>query len=309
MPEVVTAGEPLVALVPQDLGRLRSQRLLEAYVGGAEVNVAVALARLGVRVGFVGQVGEDELGAMVMEKLRAEGVDLTHFQRVAGFTGLYLREYLPLGKGRAFYYRKGSAASNLAPGAFDPSYLQGAAFLHLSGITPALSPSCRAFSLWAMEEAKKRGVRVSLDVNYRQALWSPQEALAFLDEALPLTDLVFLSEEEARLLFGDEERALQRLRAPEVVLRRGPRGAVALGEGGRAEEEAFPVAAVDPVGAGDAFAAGYLAGHLWGLPVRERLRLGNLLGACVAANRGDHEGAPYREDLEVLWQQGTGMVR
>jgi 2-dehydro-3-deoxygluconokinase len=66
---------------------------------------------------------------------------------------------------------------------------------------------------------------------------------------------------------------------------------------------------VDPVGAGDAFAAGYLAGHLWGLPVRERLRLGNLLGACVAANRGDHEGAPYREDLEVLWQQGTGMVR
>ena len=91
MLEVVTAGEPLVALVPQEPGHLRGKRLLEVYVGGAEVNVAVALARLGVKVGFVGRVGEDELGAMVEERLRAEGVDLTHFRRAPGFTGLPLR--------------------------------------------------------------------------------------------------------------------------------------------------------------------------------------------------------------------------
>ena len=209
MLEVVTAGEPLVALVPQEPGHLRGKRLLEVYVGGAEVNVAVALARLGVKVGFVGRVGEDELGAMVEERLRAEGVDLTHFRRAPGFTGLYLREYLPLGQGRVFYYRKGSAGSALAPGAFDPDYLEGVRFLHLSGITPALSPEARAFSLWAMEEAKRRGVRVSLDVNYRQTLWSPEEARGFLERALPGVDLLFLSEEEAELLFGRVEEALR----------------------------------------------------------------------------------------------------
>ncbi|GAA6754591.1 2-dehydro-3-deoxygluconokinase [Thermus thalpophilus] len=308
MPEVVTAGEPLVALVPLEPGHLRGKRLLEVHVGGAEVNVAVALARLGVRVGFVGQVGEDELGALVEERLRAEGVDLRYFRRVPGFTGLYLREVLPLGQGRAFYYRKGSAASTLAPEAFDPGYLEGARFLHLSGITPALSPSCRAFVLWAMAEAKKRGVRVSLDVNYRQTLWSPEAAQAFLQEALPWVDLLFLSDEEAVLLFGDGERA-QVLEAPEVVLKRGKAGATAWVAGERVEGEAFPVAAVDPVGAGDAFAAGYLAGHLLGLGVAERLRLANFLGACVAASRGDHEGAPYREDLEALLEGRARFFR
>ncbi|BAW00456.1 2-keto-3-deoxy-gluconate kinase [Thermus thermophilus] len=309
MLEVVTAGEPLVALVPQEPGHLRGKRLLEVYVGGAEVNVAVALARLGVKVGFVGRVGADELGAMVEERLRAEGVDLTHFRRAPGFTGLYLREYLPLGQGRVFYYRKGSAGSALAPGAFDADYLEGVRFLHLSGITPALSPEAWAFSLWAMEEAKRRGVRVSLDVNYRQTLWSPEEARGFLERALPGVDLLFLSEEEAELLFGRVEEALRVLSAPEVVLKRGAKGAWTFVDGRRVEGSPFAVEAVDPVGAGDAFAAGYLAGAVWGLSVEERLRLANLLGASVAACKGDHEGAPYREDLEVLLKGAKSFLR
>lgn len=229
MPEVVTAGEALVALVPLERGRLRVGKLLEVQVGGAELNLAVALARLGVGVGYVTWLGTDELSELILERLRAEGVDTRAVRRVEGFTGVYLRRILPLGQGRVFYYRQGSAASRMGPGAFDPAYLEGARFFHLSGITPALSESCRAFSLWALAEAKARGVRVSLDLNHRRHLWEGRAARAWLEEALPSLDLLLLSEEDAEGLFG-EEGAVWNLPVPEIVLKRGARGG--LGPGG-----------------------------------------------------------------------------
>ncbi|WP_337845143.1 sugar kinase [Thermus sp.] len=308
MLEVVTAGEPLVALVPLERGRLRVGKLLEVQVGGAEFNLAVALARLGVGVGYVTWLGTDELSELILERLRAEGVDTRAVRRVEGFTGVYLRRILPLGQGRVFYYRQGSAASRMGPGAFDPAYLDGARFFHLSGITPALSESCRAFSLWALAEAKARAVRVSLDLNHRRHLWEGRVARAWLEEALPFLDLLLLSEEDAEGLFG-EEGAVWNLTVPEIVLKRGARGASARVGGRRLEAPAFPVEAVDPVGAGDAFSAGYLAGHLWGLSPEERLRLANALGAFVAAGRGDHEEAPRKEEVLAFLQGEAGWRR
>lgn len=305
---MVTAGEPLVALVPLERGRLRVGRLLEVQVGGAELNLAVALARLGVRVGYATWLGTDELSELILERLRAEGVDTQAVRRVEGFTGVYLRRILPLGQGRVFYYRQGSATSRMGPGAFDPAYLEGARFFHLSGITPALSEACRAFSLWALALAKARGVRVSLNLNHRRHLWEAKAARAWLEEALPLVDLLFLSEEDALGLFGEEE-AVWALPVPEIVLKRGARGASAQVEGVRLEAPAFPVEVVDPVGAGDAFSAGYLAGHLWGLPPEGRLWTGNALGAFVAASRGDHEGAPRKEEVLAFLQGEVGWHR
>jgi 2-dehydro-3-deoxygluconokinase len=192
----------------------------------------------------------------------------------------------------------------MGPGAFDPAYLEGARFFHLSGITPALSESCRAFSLWALAEAKARGVRVSLDLNHRRHLWEGRAARAWLEEALPSLDLLLLSEEDAEGLFG-EEGAVWNLPVPEIVLKRGAKGASARVGERRLEAPAFPVEAVDPVGAGDAFSAGYLAGHLWGLSPEERLRLANALGAFVAASRGDHEEAPRKEEV-LAFLRGEG---
>ncbi|MBO1437653.1 sugar kinase [Meiothermus sp. CFH 77666] len=300
MPEVVTAGEAMALLLAPQPGYLRHQTCLELRVGGAEANLAVALARLGFRVGFVGWLGQDELGELVLQRLRAEGVDVGQVRRIEAPTGLYLRERLPGGRGRVHYHRQGSAASRMGPGAFNSAYLEGCRIFHLSGVTPALSPSAADFARWAIEEARAQGALVSLDVNYRAKLWEEAAARAWLEEALPLVDCLFLSEEDARLWGLEGEGLLSKLQAlgpRQVVLKRGRSGAVALVEDCWVEAEAFLVEEVDPVGAGDAFSAGYLAGLLWGRPPAERLELGNALGALVVSVPGDYEGAPSYSEL------------
>ncbi|MCX7850473.1 sugar kinase [Thermus sp.] len=311
MPEVVAAGEAMALLLAPQPGYLRHQTHLELRIGGAEANTAIALARLGFSVAFATWLGRDELGEVVLSRLRAEGVEVWA-NRVEAPTGLYLRERLPGGRGRVHYLRAGSAASRMGPGAFDPGGLEGAKVFHLTGITPALSESARAFALWALREAKERGVRVSLDVNHRRKLWSAEAARGFLEEALPLVDLLFLSEEDARLWSTEPQDLLPALAArgpKEVVLKRGRKGALALVGGSPVAAEAFPVEELDPVGAGDAFNAGYLAGLLWGKPPEERLRLGCALGALAVTVMGDYEGAPSPEELLAFLGQEHTMDR
>jgi 2-dehydro-3-deoxygluconokinase len=312
MPEVVTSGETMALLVPSRTGRLRHQASLELRIGGAESNVAIALARLGIAAGWVGWVGDDELGELVLNRLRAEGVDLSFAGKVTeGSTGVYFRELLPSGP-RVYYYRRGSAASFLRPEAFDPAYLEGARFLHLTGITPALSDSARAYTLWALEEAKKKAVQVSLDVNYRSKLWPPGGMRAFLRETVALADLVFASEEELAVLFGSEREGLDLLTswgAREVLVKRGSRGALAWIQGKTLESPAFPCQEVDPVGAGDAFAAGYLAATLWGLPLEERLKVANAMGAWAVSTWGDYEGLPTKGELFAFLENRRELGR
>ena len=137
---VVTAGETMVLVVPSAPGRLRHATNLSLSIGGAESNVAIGLARLGIPASWVSALGDDELGELVLNRLRAEGVDTTAVRRVRDRpTGLYLREEVA-GSTRVYYYRRGSAASTLSPGEFEPAVLEGADFLHLTGITAALSP-------------------------------------------------------------------------------------------------------------------------------------------------------------------------
>src|ERR671920_1390575 len=145
VPRVVTAGETMVLVVPSAPGRLRHASGVTLSIGGAESNVAIGLSRLGVQAGWVSALGDDELGELVLHRIRAEGVDTSAVRRVPDRpTGLYLREEVA-GALRVHYYRRGSAASTLAPGAFDPSALEGVAFLHLTGITGALSAECAEF--------------------------------------------------------------------------------------------------------------------------------------------------------------------
>ena len=153
MPSVVTAGETMVLGIPARPGRLRHAASLELKVGGAESNVAIALSRLGVSAGWVTFLGDDEPGQLVLDRVRCEGVDTSRVRRLQDHpTGLYLREQVGAAT-RVYYYRRDSAASAMAEDAFDPAYLEGAEFLHLTGITPALSKECRHFILWVAEEA------------------------------------------------------------------------------------------------------------------------------------------------------------
>ena len=313
MPSVVTAGETMVLGVPTRPGRLRHASGLELKIGGAESNVAIALSRLGFSAGWVSLLGEGEPGRLVLDRIRAEGVDVSRVRRLQGrSTGLYLREKVGA-EVRVYYYRLGSAASAMAPGAFDPEYVEGAKFLHLTGITPALSEECRAFTLWAAREARVLGTRVSFDVNYRSKLWSPEGAKAFAEEMMPHVDVLFVGDEEALALWDrdDEEfvRELAGMGPQEVVFKKGKEGSVLLLEGEISQQPAFRVEEVDPIGAGDAFDAGYLAGHLWGLNPEERLRAANAMGALSVATLGDYEGLPDKAELWAFLEGRRALGR
>jgi 2-dehydro-3-deoxygluconokinase len=311
--DVITVGETMVLGVPPRPGRLRHAGGLELKIGGAESNLAVALSRLGLSAGWAGYLGDDEPGQLVLDRIRAEGVDTSRVRRIKEHpTGLYLREQVGADV-RVYYYRQGSAASTMQRDAFDAVYLSGATFVHLTGITPALSEDCRAFVLWAAREARASGARVSFDVNYRSKLWGTQEAREFVEEILPDVYLLFAGDEEARALWDRDDEALVRElahRGPEeVVLKTGSTGSLALVDGEVLEHPAFTVAEVDPVGAGDAFAAGYLAGHLWDLPADERLRTANAMGALSVATLGDYEGLPDRDELRAFLDDERSLGR
>lgn len=313
-PQVVAAGESMVLAVPPTPGRLRHAPSMLLKVGGAESNVAIGLSRLGVRAGWAGLLGDDEPGSLVLDRIRAEGVDTRAVRRVPSHpTGLYLREEVA-GQVRVYYYRHGSAASTAVPGSVDPSCLDGATWLHLTGVTPALSAGCERFAHWMVGEARRRGVRVSFDVNYRSRLWDATSARAAVERLLPEVDLLFVGDDEAAAVWGwpDEDQGMSRLARlgpREVVLKRGRCGASAWVDGKRHDGEPFPVTQVDPIGAGDAFAAGYLAAHLRGAEVPERLAIANAMGALCVSTLGDYEGLPSAQELAGFLEQRPHLGR
>jgi 2-dehydro-3-deoxygluconokinase len=310
---VITAGETMALVVPPSPGRLRHATSLSLSIGGAESNVAIGLARLGIPASWISVLGDDELGELVLHRLRAEGVDTSGVRRIADrATGLYLREEVA-GRLRVYYYRSGSAAATLSPNAFDPSMLQGAAFLHLTGITGALSQECAEFLPWAASTARDAGVRVSYDVNYRSRLWEPSAAQAATEALLPLIDVLFVGHDEANALWGWEtDTALEQLSKigpSEVILKLGADGCAAMINGEQLTSLGFPARQLDPIGAGDAFDAGYLAATLWGWAPEKRLRAANARGAFCVQNLGDYEGLPNRRELDGFLEQIPDLGR
>jgi 2-dehydro-3-deoxygluconokinase len=310
---VITAGETMALLVPPGPGRLRHATSLALSIGGAESNVAIGLARLGIPSNWISVLGDDELGELILNRLRAEGVDTSAVRRISDRpTGLYLRGEVA-GRLRVYYYRSGSAAATLAPHAFEASILSGATFLHLTGITGALSPECAEFLPWVATSARDAGVRVSYDVNYRSRLWAPAAARAATEALLPFVDVLLVGHEEALALWGWETGAaleqLSKASPAEVVLKLGADGCAAVIDGEWLTSPGSSARQLDPIGAGDAFAAGYLAATLWGWAPEKRLRTANAMGAFCVQNLGDYEGLPSRRELDAFLEQTPDLGR
>ena len=241
-----------------------------------------------------------------MSRIRAEGVDVSGVVRdPEAPTSLMFKERRTAELVRVTYYRRNGPGSRLEPGDLDPAQVAAAGVLHLTGITPALGPSARATVDHAVELARSAGVPVSFDLNYRSALWPPERAAAVCRELAGRADIVFASDDEAELLGlegdpPDLARGLAALAGGHAVVKLGERGAVAAVDGQAYAVEPVPVRAVDPVGAGDAFVAGYLAETLAGRPVPERLATAAACGAFAVTVPGDWEGLPSRDELAAL---------
>lgn len=307
---IVTIGETMALFRSTSLGGIDLVSDFRLGIGGAESNVAIGLARLGAPVTWLGRVGEDSLGRRITRELMAEGVDARAIVDGAATTGLMIKERRTSDATRVLYYRAGSAGSRLAPADIAGVAIAEAALLHVTGITPALSASASAAVDAAVDAAVAAGVPVSFDVNHRDALWTGRDASAAYRRLAARATIVFAGEDEARLLVSDADgtggwplalaRAIAELGPREVVIKRGERGAIALVDSVPFERDAIRIRAVDTVGAGDAFVAGYLAERLAGLPVPQRLDTAVRTGAFACLNHGDWEGYPRRDELGLL---------
>lgn len=302
--DVVTFGESMGSI--RAAGLLRFGGAMNMAMGGAESNVAIGLARLGHAVRWVGRLGDDEVGEYVLRMLRAESVDTERVTLdTSRRTGLMLVEKRLPDIARVAYYRAGSAGSALGIPDLDGAFDASTRILHVTGITPALSPSAAEAALWAVRTAKELGVLVSFDVNYRAALWSREAASAVLTELARAADIVFASDDELSLVADGEteEHAAQALLAAgvdQVVVKRGADGAIAWHGTQSTSVPARKVAAVDTIGAGDAFTAGYLSALLDGENVAARLDRGAVLGAFAVSAAADWEASPTRRELSML---------
>ncbi len=313
-PDVVTLGEVLVGL-DSGGGRIEATRTLTKSVGGAEANTAIGLARLGHRVAYIGRVGDDPLGREVVRTLRGEGVDVDQVVRDdARPTGLMLKERWD-SRVSVHYYRAGSAGSALEVPDVDLDLVARARLLHVTGVTLALGPGPRKAALAAASAARAAGVAVSLDANFRYKMATPEELVNQFEELVPLADHVLLSWSEASVCAGSADEGAvhdyaRGLAAPAVVVKRPRGGAVALVDGEVvAEVDPVPVVVVDPVGAGDGFAVGYLHGLLCGDDVAARLVTGARVAGRAVSHLGDYEGLPHAHELVADELPRPGMAR
>jgi 2-dehydro-3-deoxygluconokinase len=296
--DVLAVGEAMAVLSPDPVRPLRYATNLSMTMAGAEANVAVHLASLGLRTAFLSRVGDDPFGELIRDRLIEAGVDAAVVVDPAAPTGVYFKDPGEAGT-LVHYYRAGSAASTMDSSVW--SDCPPARLVHLSGITAALSPACARLVATGLTSRPFGDAIASFDVNYRPRLWPPADAGPVLADLANHADVVFVGRDEAAVLWGTDAALEVRelISAPAVlVVKDGGVGATEFGPGGVTFEPATPVEIVEPVGAGDAFAAGYLCGLLADRPPSERLRLGHQLASLALMTAAD-VGAP--PTFPLLW--------
>jgi 2-dehydro-3-deoxygluconokinase len=279
----------MALFVPAESGPAHQVRTWKRTIGGAESNVACHLPALGVPSAWVSAVGNDPFGRALLNEIGAAGVDVSSvYVDPARPTGLYVKESGAQGS-PVRYYRTGSAASGMGPGLLADLDLGGVRVIHLSGITPALSDSCLAL-VRAVLDTPRRETLVSFDVNFRPALWSGRDP-RILRELANAADIVLTGDDEALVVWGTGDPAELRALLPgprTLVIKHGERGATLMdGDEPPVFAPALRVDVIEPVGAGDAFAAGFLAATLRGADPATRLRSGHLQAASTLRTHDD----------------------
>jgi 2-dehydro-3-deoxygluconokinase len=303
--DVVSLGETMILFSPETTGQLRYAQNFSSKVAGAETNTLIGLAKLGYQTGWISRLGKDEFGKRILSTVRGEGVDVRYvtLDKTAP-TGLFLKEKTNENSTRVFYYRKHSAATKIGPEDIQEAYIAEAKYLYVSGITPALSESCREAVFRAMDFAKKNGKRIVFDPNIRKSLWEEDIARKTLFDMAKKADIVIPGLNEGKFLFqtNDCEKIadeFKKLGAEMIIIKLGEKGAYYSTLNKNGYVNGFQVdRVIDPVGAGDGFAAGVLSGILDELSIEEAVKRGCAIGAMVTTVNGDIEGLPDKETLQ-----------
>lgn len=316
-PEVVTIGETMLRFTPEPGSSLEQADTYRVDAGGAESNVAVALARLGRQSAWISRLPSTPLGRRIASRIGSHGVDISRvIWTPQGRVGLwFLEPPVPPRPGRAYYDRAGSAFSQIDPDEVDWAFVRQARWLHLTGITPALSAGCRALVRRALDEVAGAALTVSFDVNYRARLWPPEQAREVLEPVLHRVAVIFCPLRDARTVFGETAEAeevasgwAQRYGARLVVITAGEAGAVAFDGSLHRVVRRYSVQVVDPVGRGDAFVAGFIGGYLEG-GTPTALEWAAALAALKQTYAGDLVWCTREDLLDVIAQAEEGIRR
>ena len=308
MLDVVCMGEVLVEMNAVTTGPLRNVTLFEKHAGGAEGNVAIGVSRFGLSSGIISRVGNDEFGAFLLNSLRGEKVDTSHMKFEKAFpTGVFFiqRGYPIPGKSEDYYYRHDSAGSKLNPDDVDSKYIASASLFHVTGITPALSETANEATTLAVKAAKEHEVMVSFDTNLRLKLWTEEAARTALLPICKIADIVFTSGSDARIILGTDDpkevaNILHKSGVTTVVVKLGEKGALASSKGETVTQPMIQTPVEDPTGAGDSFAAAFLATQLKGWTLKDSLQAATATAALVVTVRGDYENIPDVEGLRTF---------
>jgi 2-dehydro-3-deoxygluconokinase len=327
MSEIIAFGEAMIRLAPSHFQRLEQARSLDVEIGGAELNTAVGLARLGRSVAWVSRLPDNPLGHLVANRVREAGVSDRHVQFTDdGRCGLYFLEFGAAPRASSILYdRKDSSLARVSPGDFDwATIVRGARWFHVTGITAALSVNAAIVTGDALRAAKAAGLRTSIDLNYRSKLWSREAAGRVMSELLPLCDLLIASEPDAEQLFGIVGQDFGDVAAKLVarfgvhmgagvrrttpLVWRNTFGAIGYVDGQVFTSAEYDVEIVDRLGAGDALAAGLVDGILAG-DFAHGLNVGAAMGAIKHTLPGDLPWISRSEIEEVLAGRGLRIQR
>ena len=295
--DLFTFGESLSVFISSDTDSVMSATKFERVTAGAEVNVAVAISRLGLKAQYFSRFGNDQLGSVMLADIEAEGVDVSLAKRVDSFTGAMVRNPGKSAPVEISYLRKGSAASTIEPSDILDSYISSTRWLHATGITCAISESGAKTVKHALEKAAQLKIKSSFDLNIRRKLWSEDVARKVLEPLARDVELLIGGEDEYQVVFGQVEpkqilAEVNKRGCKIAVMTKGDQKMRFSIDGNYEEITPPKVVAVDPVGSGDAFTGGVIAGLLSGMSTTQALEQGSICGALVASMFGDWTGIP-----------------
>lgn len=300
---VFTIGDALITLNPFKTGKLRNNTGFEQSVGGAELNFAIGCARLGLNATWMSRLGNDEFGKYILKKVRGENVQTNYVEFVDGYpTSLNFKQINDDGSGSTFYYRYQSPILTLTPEHITPELFDGVDLVHLTGVFLAVANHNLAVALKICDVAKAKNIPISFDPNIRLKLWTIEEARSAYVQIFPYIDVFLTGLDEFKLITQSTniEVFAKHYDIKQVVIKDGANGSKAYVDGDWFEMPPYKVKAVDTVGAGDGFDAGYIYSYLHGKSVKESLDFANAIGAMVVSVKGDNEGLPELEDVEVF---------
>lgn len=314
--DVLTFGETMVSFNATNNQSIIQHNDAQASIAGSESNISIALARLGNSVKWFSRLGNDPFGRKILYELNANQVDTSDVTLDSSHTtGLMFKQKRALLDTEVIYYRSNSAATHMNIHDLQPEWIENAKVLHITGITPALSDTCRELVMEAITIAKKTNTTISFDPNIRLKLWTKEEARKTLIPIASQCDIFLPGKSEMKLLCDVETREeitsqILEWQIPLTVMKDGANGAWVIENGEVTFIPPFNVKhVVDEIGAGDAFAAGFLHGYLKEKNYEEAVKMGHACAGFVISSEGDTTGLPVKQELERFLENDVGTVR